>query len=77
MTPEYLNVFSFVSQIGSKTTRSIDSGSLHLPNFALNIISGLFKYMPQCYGINCPSPSEDVGIATFKSAYLQDYNSNR
>lgn len=33
MTPEYLNVFSFVSQIGSKTRRSIDSGILYLPKF--------------------------------------------
>ena len=53
MTPEYLNLFSFVNQISSKTTRRSDRGILYLTNFELIIICGLLKYLFQFFGINC------------------------
>ena len=43
MTPEYMNVFSFVSQVSSRTTRSSDSGILYLPKVRTEYYKRSFK----------------------------------
>ena len=77
LTPEYLNVFKFVNQISTRTTRQSETNLLYVPRVRTEyfkrsfVISGslLWNNMPQNLR-NCSR------LENFKKAYLENFFMN-
>ena len=53
LTPEYLNVFQYVSQVSSRITRQSVNNLLFVPKLKQNIIDVLLLYRHAIFGIIC------------------------
>ena len=78
LTPEYLNVFTFVHQISTRTTRNSENGILYIPRFRTEYFKRSFKVSSTLLWNELPESIRNCDtLSSFKSAYLQHFNTNK
>lgn len=74
MTPEYMNVFSYVNQVSSRETRSSVSGLLYVPKTRTEYYKCSFRISTAILWNQLPDCDRTCNsMASFKTKYLQQY----
>ena len=78
MTPDYLNVFKFVHQVSTRTTRQSASNLLFIPRARTEYYKRSFTVSAAFMWNNLPEFIRNCrNLSSFKTAYLENYFSAR
>ena len=74
MTPEYLNVFKFIRQVSTRTTRQSASNLLFIPRARTEYYERSFTVSAAFMWNNLPEFIRNCSnLSSFKTSYLENY----